>query len=65
MVCTLGSWRIILSQRVSKNYPIHVCKACADKRLKRPDDLIGGAEMRPVPVLVDMMGNPKDKLFTS
>ena len=43
---------------------LHVCKACADKRLISPDDLIEGAEISPAPVLVDMMTNPDYRVFT-
>jgi sulfur relay (sulfurtransferase) complex TusBCD TusD component (DsrE family) len=48
---------------INKNI-IHVCKACADKRLMSPDDLVNGAELSPAPVLVDMMTNPDYKVFT-
>lgn len=44
--------------------PIHVCKACADKRLIGPDDLIEGAVISPAPVLVNMMASPDYKVFT-
>ena len=43
---------------------LHVCKACADKRLISPDDLISGSAISPAPVLVDMMTNPDYRVFT-
>jgi sulfur relay (sulfurtransferase) complex TusBCD TusD component (DsrE family) len=53
-----------LNQLITKNSPIHVCKACADKRLISPDELIAGAVISPGPVLVDMMANPEYRVFT-
>jgi len=53
-----------LDKLIGKNNTIHVCKACADKRLMSPDDLIAGSEMSPAPVLVDMMGDPEFRVFT-
>jgi sulfur relay (sulfurtransferase) complex TusBCD TusD component (DsrE family) len=53
-----------LDQLIGKNSIIHVCKACADKRLISPDDLIKGSEISPGPVLVDMMASPEYKVFT-
>ena len=44
--------------------PIHVCKACADKRLVSPDDLINDAEISPGPLLVEKMMDPDYKVFT-
>lgn len=44
--------------------PIYVCKACADKRLIGPDDLIQGAEIAGAPVLVSKMADPAYKVFT-
>lgn len=44
--------------------PIHVCKACADKRLVGPDDLIAGAAINGAPFLVDRMADPEFKVFT-
>lgn len=43
---------------------IYVCKACADKRLVSPDELVSGADMAGAPVLVDMMTSPEYKVFT-
>ena len=53
-----------LDQLISKNSTIHVCQACADKRLISPDELVGGAVISPGPVLVDMMANPDYRVFT-
>lgn len=44
--------------------PIHVCKACADKRLIGPDDLIEGAVISPATKLVELMADPAYKVFT-
>jgi uncharacterized protein involved in oxidation of intracellular sulfur len=44
--------------------PIHVCKACADKRLIGPDDLIEGAVISPATKLVELMADPGYKVFT-
>jgi uncharacterized protein involved in oxidation of intracellular sulfur len=54
----------LLDELISKETPIHVCKACADKRLVSPDELIKGAKMSGAPVLVDMMTDPQRKVFT-
>jgi sulfur relay (sulfurtransferase) complex TusBCD TusD component (DsrE family) len=53
-----------LDKLISKNTPIHVCKACSDKRLMSPDDLMQASEMSPAPVLVDMMASPDNKVST-
>ncbi len=53
-----------LDQLISKNSIIHVCQACADKRLISPDELVSGAVISPGPVLVDMMANPDYRVFT-
>ncbi|MFZ5450208.1 MAG: DsrE family protein [Thermodesulfobacteriota bacterium] len=53
-----------LDQLIKKQSPIHVCKACADKRLIGPDELIAGSVISPGPVLVDMMASPDYKVFT-
>lgn len=52
-----------LDQLISKKNTIHVCKACADKRLISPDDLVSGSQISPGPVLVDMMASPDFKVF--
>ena len=41
-----------------------MCKACADKRLVGPDDLINGTVLSGAPVLVKMMTDPEYKVFT-
>jgi uncharacterized protein involved in oxidation of intracellular sulfur len=53
-----------LDKLISRQNILHVCKACADKRLISPDDLIPGSEISPAPVLVDMMASPDYKVFT-
>ncbi len=58
------SLKDFLDLLASHNHPLHVCKACADKRLISPDDLIAGAKISPAPVLVDMMVSPDYKVFT-
>lgn len=54
----------LIDNLIAKKAPIHVCKACADKRLISPDDLIEGAMISPAPVLVKMMTDPEYKVFT-
>ena len=54
----------LLASLIARDTPIHVCKACADKRLVSPDELVEGARISGAPVLVDMMTNPAYKVFT-
>jgi sulfur relay (sulfurtransferase) complex TusBCD TusD component (DsrE family) len=54
----------ILDELISKKTPIHVCAACANKRLVSPDDCVEGCVMSAATVLVDMMINPEYKVFT-
>ena len=54
----------ILDKLVAKNAPIHVCKACADKRLISPDELIEGSQISGAADLVTMMADPDYKVFT-
>ena len=54
----------MLDTLIGAKSPIHVCKACADRRLVGPDDLIQGAVISPAPVLVGMMADPNYKVFT-
>ncbi|MGD9125598.1 MAG: DsrE family protein [Desulfarculaceae bacterium] len=54
----------LLDQLIQAQTPIHVCKACADKRLVSPDELIPGAQISGAPVLVEMMTSPDYKVFT-
>lgn len=53
-----------IDRLVKLNSPIYVCKACADKRLIGPEDLIPGAEIAGAPVLVAKMADPNCKVFT-
>jgi sulfur relay (sulfurtransferase) complex TusBCD TusD component (DsrE family) len=53
-----------LDQLIKKDSVIHVCKACADKRLISPDELISGGIVSPGPVLVEMMADPEYRVFT-
>lgn len=54
----------LLDQLITGRTTIHVCKACADKRLVSPDDLIDGAKISGAPVLVKMMADPSYRVFT-
>lgn len=54
----------LLDQLIKRKTTIHVCKACADKRLVSPEDLIEGAVISGAPVLVKMMTDPNYKVFT-
>jgi uncharacterized protein involved in oxidation of intracellular sulfur len=54
----------LLDKLIKKNTPIHVCEACADKRLISPDECITGAVISGGGVLVDMMTDPDSKVFT-
>ncbi|SMC26628.1 uncharacterized protein involved in oxidation of intracellular sulfur [Desulfacinum hydrothermale DSM 13146] len=53
----------LLDILVAKKTPIHVCKACANKRLISPDDLIESAQISGAPVLVDRIGDPTCKVI--
>jgi len=48
----------------SHRHPVQGCKACADKRLISPDDLVQGAVISPAPVPVQMMARSEYKVFT-
>ena len=54
----------LLDKLVELKAPVHVCKACADKRLVSPDELISGASIQGAPVLVEKMTDPDYKVFT-
>jgi sulfur relay (sulfurtransferase) complex TusBCD TusD component (DsrE family) len=54
----------LLDKLIETKTPIHVCKACADKRLVSPDELIEGAVISPGPALVERMASPDYKVFT-
>ena len=53
-----------LDNLIAKKAPIHVCKACADKRLISPDELIEGSQISGAADLVKMMADPDYKVFT-
>jgi sulfur relay (sulfurtransferase) complex TusBCD TusD component (DsrE family) len=54
----------LLDKLIALKAPIHVCKACADKRLIAADELISGAKISGAPLLVGMMADPAYKVFT-
>ena len=56
--------RDMLDKLVGRKCPIHVCKACADKRLISPDELIEGAKMSTATDLVAMLASPDYKVVT-
>jgi len=54
----------LLDKLMEAGSPIYVCKACADKRLVSPDDLINGAVIEGAGGLVAKMTDPQYKVFT-
>ena len=54
----------LLDKLIGNKTPIHVCEACADKRLISPDECITGSVISGGGVLVDMMTDPECKVFT-
>ena len=54
----------LLDKLIENKTPIHVCSACADKRLISPDECISGSVISGSSVLVDMMVDPEYKVFT-
>jgi len=54
----------LLDRLTAAETPIHVCKACADKRMIDVDDLVPGARISGGPLLVDKMVSPEYKVFT-
>ncbi len=54
----------LLDQLMAAGSPIYVCKACADKRLVSPDELIAGASIEGASVLVGKMTDSDYKVFT-
>ena len=54
----------MLEKLIARKCPIWVCKACADKRLIGPDDLIAGAVIAGSGDLVSRMADPAFKVFT-
>lgn len=54
----------MLEKILARKCPIHVCKACADKRLIGPDELIEGSRISTATDLVNMLASPEFKVFT-
>jgi uncharacterized protein involved in oxidation of intracellular sulfur len=54
----------LLDQLAETGSQIFVCKACADKRLVSPDELIPGASIMGGPELVKRMSDPKARVLT-
>ena len=48
----------------SSEHPVLVCKSCAEKRLIKPQDLIEGTVIAPMPVLVEKLASPDYKVLT-
>ncbi|MGA7878310.1 MAG: DsrE family protein [Desulfoferrobacter sp.] len=53
----------LLDKLIEMKTPIHVCKACADKRLISPEELVEGSQISGAPLLVEMMTSPEYKVF--
>lgn len=53
----------MLDKLIECDTPVHVCKACADKRLVSPDECIPGSQINGAPYLVDLMTDPEYKVF--
>ena len=53
----------LINKLVGLGSPIHVCKACADKRLISPDYLLEAARISTSTQLVQMMTDPDYKLI--
>ncbi|MFP3867706.1 MAG: DsrE family protein [Desulfobacteraceae bacterium] len=61
---TTGEQMIDLLHKLQQHQTIiHVCEACANKRLIPPDELIDRARISGGPVLVDLMAAPDYKVF--
>jgi uncharacterized protein involved in oxidation of intracellular sulfur len=54
----------LLRNLIEHKTTIHVCQACADKRLVAPDECVEGAVISGASVLVDLMTHPDYKVFT-
>lgn len=54
----------MIDKLIDRNCPLHVCKACADKRLISPDELIAGSRISTATELVVMLASPDYKVFT-
>ena len=47
-----------------REHPVLVCKSCAEKRLITQDNLIEGAVIASMPVLVEKVASPDYKVLT-
>ena len=54
----------MIDKLVANRCPIHVCKACVDRRHISPDELIDGAGISTSGDLVRMMVDPDYKVIT-
>jgi sulfur relay (sulfurtransferase) complex TusBCD TusD component (DsrE family) len=54
----------LLDTLIQRKTPIHVCAACADKRLVAPDDCVEGSVISGAGKLAEMMTDPAYKVFT-
>ena len=54
----------LLDSLIARKTPIHVCAACADKRLVSPDECVNGAVISGAGKLAEMMTDPAYKVFT-
>lgn len=58
---SLSDYREMLNCR---EHPVLVCKSCAEQRLITQADLIEGAVITPMPVLVEKVASPDYKILT-
>lgn len=54
----------LIDKLISRKTPIHVCAACADKRLVSPDECVEGSVISGAGKLAEMMIDPAYKVFT-
>lgn len=54
----------MLQKVLDAGCPVHVCKACADKRLLSEDDLVTGSVITGGPAIVELMIDPQSKVLT-
>lgn len=54
----------LLERLVARKCPIHVCKACIERRMVLPDELIDGSQVSTSTLLVERMGDPEFKVLT-
>jgi len=54
----------LLDKLTAAKTPIHVCEACASKRMIDIDDLVPGSQISSGSLLVDKMVDPEYKVFT-